>query len=123
MRVYGVVRLTKDAEVREFEKGKVIKFRVAGEEGYGDRKKVAFLDVDFFVNKDSKVAEFLKKGKEIFLEGTLKTEEWEKDGQKYSKLVVVADNVKLLGGNGKGSKPAEEPEPEPVEVVDDDFEF
>jgi len=117
MKVHGFARLVRDVEVKVFEKGKVLKLRVASDEGYGDNKKTAFLDVDYFVGKESKLADYLKKGKEIYLEGYLKTEEWEKDGQKFSKLTVLATGVRLLGkGNGKT-------EPEPKEEPNDDFEF
>ena len=47
-----------------------------------------------------KLAESLKtriiKGKRIAVSGELKQERWEKDGQKYSRVVVNADSVQLL---------------------------
>jgi single-strand DNA-binding protein len=118
MKVHGFARLVRDVEVKEFEKGRVLKLRVASDEGYGEKKRTAFLDVDYFVGKESKLADYLKKGKEIFLEGYLRTEEWEKDGQRFSKLTVVATDLKLLG-NGKGNGRKEETPAEPEE----DFEF
>ena len=41
---------------------------------------------------------YLTKGKQIAVEGYLKQDRWEKDGQKFSKVTVVANTVQLLGG-------------------------
>ena len=122
MKVYGIARLVKEPEVKELEKSKVIKMRLASDEGYGEGKKTLFIDADYFVSADAKIDEYLEKGREIFVEGYLLTEEWENSkGEKRSKISLRVTNLKLLGG-GKGSK--EEPGPEPAEVVDDDeFEF
>ena len=46
------------------------------------------------------------KGKQIAIDGYLKQDRWEKDGQKMSKVSVVANNVQLLGGKGDGAAPA-----------------
>ena len=52
-----------------------------------------------------KLAENLKpnltKGKQICVCGFLKQDRWEKDGQKQSRLNVVAESVQLLGGGNK----------------------
>lgn len=56
----------------------------------------------FYVTIWGKTAENLKpyltKGKQICVEGHLKQDRWEKDGQKQSRVSIVADNVQLLGG-------------------------
>jgi single-strand DNA-binding protein len=68
-----------------------------------------FVDVTFFGRTAEVVSEYLSKGSPIFIEGRLKQDRWEKDGQKRSKLHVVVDRMQLIGakGDGKGSpKPA-----------------
>ena len=56
----------------------------------------------FYVTIWGKTAENLKpyltKGKQICVEGHLKQDRWEKDGQKQSRVTIVADQVQLLGG-------------------------
>jgi single-strand DNA-binding protein len=42
-------------------------------------------------------AEYLKKGRQVFVEGRLETREWEKDGQKHYKTEVIADRFLMLG--------------------------
>lgn len=69
-------------------------------------------EVDFFsITVWGKLAENLKpyltKGKQICVEGHLKQDRWEKDGQKQSRVSVVADNIQLLGGKGDNSEPAQ----------------
>jgi single-strand DNA-binding protein len=44
---------------------------------------------------------YLTKGKQICIEGHLKQDRWEKDGQKQSRISIVADNVQLLGGKSE----------------------
>lgn len=50
-----------------------------------------------------KVASYLTKGKQIYVEGRLQTRSWEKDGVKHSRTEVIASEVILLGG-GKDSE-------------------
>ena len=43
-----------------------------------------------------------KKGQEIIVEGKLNTEEWEKDGQKRSKIALIVSNVHFSGSRKDG---------------------
>ena len=47
---------------------------------------------------------YLTKGKEILVIGYLNQDRWEKDGKKESRINIVADEVKLIGGKGEGKK-------------------
>jgi len=69
--------------------------------------ETSFVDVTFFGRTAEVVSEYLAKGSPIFVEGRLKQDTWEKDGQKRSKLHVIVDRMQLLGGrsdskNGDG---------------------
>lgn len=70
--------------------------------------ETSFVDVTFFGRTAEVVAEYLGKGSPIFVEGRLKQDTWEKDGQKRSKLYVIVDRMQLIGGRneGKGAAPA-----------------
>jgi single-strand DNA-binding protein len=67
--------------------------------------ETSFVDVTFFGRTAEVVAEYLGKGSPIFVEGRLKQDTWEKDGQKRSKLYVIVDRMQLIGarGDGKGT--------------------
>ena len=54
--------------------------------------------------RQEKLAEYLQKGKQVYVEGRLTTRSWEdKDGQKRYTTEVVANEVQLLGSSGGGS--------------------
>lgn len=65
--------------------------------------ETSFVDVTFFGRTAEVVSEYLSKGSPIFVEGRLKQDTWEKDGQKRSKLYVIVDRIQLLGGKGDGA--------------------
>jgi single-strand DNA-binding protein len=47
--------------------------------------------------------DYLKKGKQIYVEGRLETRSWDdKDGQKRYTTEIIADRIQLLGGPGGG---------------------
>lgn len=58
---------------------------------------------------------YLTKGKQICVEGHLKQDRYEKDGQKFSKISIIADNVQLLGGKSDGGQSSGAPTFKPVE--------
>jgi single-strand DNA-binding protein len=120
-KVMLIGRLTRDPEVRTFANGgKVAKIGFA----VNNRKKnqqtgqwedvPVFLDVEAFNRGEfGKLADsceqYLRKGRQIFIEGHLRMDQWETDGQKRSKIVVVVDNFQFLeprqDGEGGGTAP------------------
>ncbi|MEZ6136970.1 MAG: single-stranded DNA-binding protein [Pirellulaceae bacterium] len=70
--------------------------------------EVTFVDVTFWGRTAEVAAEYLSKGSPVFIEGRLKLDTWEKEGQKNYKLRVVCERMQLLGGRdgGGGSRPA-----------------
>ena len=59
-------------------------------------KEADFFDVKVFGKTAENLKQFLTKGKRIGLEGYLRQERWEKDGQKMSKVVINTINLQLL---------------------------
>jgi single-strand DNA-binding protein len=76
--------------------------------------ETTFVDVTFWGRTAEVAAEYLTKGSPVFIEGRLKLDSWEKDGQKHYKLRVVCDRMQLLSSGGgvgtrqAGSQPARE---------------
>lgn len=60
--------------------------------------EVNYFDVTIWGKTAENLKPYLTKGKQIAINGHLKQDRWEKDGQKFSKVIVVADTVQLLGG-------------------------
>lgn len=68
--------------------------------------EVTFVEVTFWGRTAEVAAEYLSKGSPVFVEGRLKLDTWEKDGQKNYKLRVVCDRMQLLSsGGGSGGGP------------------
>lgn len=64
--------------------------------------EVTFVDVTLWGRTAEVASEYLGKGSPILIEGRLKLDTWETDGQKRSKLRVVCDRMQMLGGGGGG---------------------
>ncbi len=101
-------RSTRDVELKYTQTGTAVadgslavnRF-VSGEE------KTSFVDLVYWGKTAEVAAEYVTKGKQIAVSGRLEQQTWEKDGQKRSKLVVVVENLQLLGSKSDGGeKPA-----------------
>ena len=68
--------------------------------------KVSYFDATVWGKTAENIRPHLHKGKQIAVDGYLDQQRWEKDGQKFSKVVIIADNVQLLGGNENGQQSA-----------------
>ena len=112
-----VGRLTKDLGTDERSFGYVangqaranISIAVNRSKKNGDQwiDEVNYFDVTIWGKTAENLKPYLTKGKQIIIDGYLKQDRWEKDGQKFSKVTVVANNVQLIGGRGDGtSQPA-----------------
>lgn len=79
--------------------------------------ETTFVDVTFWGRTAEVASEYLSKGSPVFVEGRLKLDTWEKDGQKNYKLRVVCDRMQLLGGRDGGGRsgPREESRSEYIE--------
>src|ERR1700733_1339556 len=69
------------------------KYRTAQGE---DREEVTFVDIAAFGKTGELINQYFTKGKPIFIEGRLKLDQWEKDGQKRSKLSVICENFQFI---------------------------
>lgn len=103
-KVILVGNVTRDIELRSINSGSsVCDLGMA----VNDRKKnasgewvdeVTFIDVTLWNRTAEVAAEYLGKGSSVLIEGRLKLEQWETDGQKRSKLKVIGDRMQMLGG-------------------------
>lgn len=93
--------LTRDPELRYTESGTAVcSFGIAVNEKYkkdGDwEEKVHFFDVTVWARQAENCAEYLHKGSLVFLSGKLDFQTWEKEGERKSKVQVVANIVQFL---------------------------
>jgi len=107
-RVVLVGNLTRDPELRYIPSGTAV-----ADIGLAvnDRRKnqngewveeTQFIDVTLWARTAEVAGEYLSKGSSVLIEGRLKYDTWEKDGQKHSKLRVVGERMQMLGGRSGG---------------------
>ena len=66
--------------------------------------KTSFFDVTVWGKTAENISPYLSKGKQIAVQGYLDQQRWEKDGQRFSKVCIIAEQVQLLGGKDAGVK-------------------
>ncbi|MCL2190924.1 MAG: single-stranded DNA-binding protein [Treponema sp.] len=103
-RVTLVGRLTRDAELKSIASGtSVCKFSVAVNRNVksGDewKEEVSYFDVVLWGRRGEAVHQYMTKGKMIGVDGELRQDRWQQDGQNRSKVEIVANNIQFLGGN------------------------
>lgn len=81
--------------------------------------ETSYFDVVIWGKQAENLKPYLTKGQKVIVKGALKQERWEKDGQKFSKVVINAESVQLVGGrkdnssaSATNSEPVQEPFPE-----------
>jgi single-strand DNA-binding protein len=102
-----VGRLTRDAELKYTASGQAVcKFSVAvnRRRKTGDQwvDEANFFDVVLWGRQGEALNQYLVKGKMVGLDGELRQDRWEQDGQNRSRVEIVAANIQLLGGGPGG---------------------
>ena len=114
--------VTREPELRRTSGGMaILSFSVA----VNDRRKnpqsgewedyANFVDCTMFGNRAESVSNYITKGSKVAIEGKLRWSQWERDGQKRSKLEVIVDELEFMS---KGEK-----KPEQATLYDDDCPF
>jgi single-strand DNA-binding protein len=96
-------RLTRDAEYKMLPSGQAVcNFSIA----YNRRRKNGdtwedepnYFDIALWGKQADAINRYLIKGKQVAVDGELRQDRWQQDGQNRSKVVISATNVQLLGG-------------------------
>lgn len=110
-KVILVGNLTRDPEVRYTPGGTAVsEIGVAVNRTWFDKnsnekkEETTFVDVTLWGRQAEVAGEYLSKGRSILIEGRLQTDSWDdkETGKKRTKLKVVAEEMKMLGGPGGG---------------------
>ena len=123
-KVFFMGNLTRDPEVRYTPSGTAVgDLSVAGNATSKSRdgkmvETTTFVTFTVWGQTAENCAKYLKKGRSVLIEGKLKFDSWEKDGKKYSKLGVTAENVQFLDSRKAESRePEREPEQDPEDML------
>jgi single-strand DNA-binding protein len=144
-RVFLMGNLTADPELRYTQTGTAVAdIRIAVNRTYktqsGEKREdTCFVDVVLWARQAELVKQNLTKGRPIFIEGRLKLDSWEsKDGEKRSRLRVVAEDFQFIGGReeqaadryaprppegGAPTGAAEQELEDDLDLVDEDMPF
>ena len=70
------------------------------------KEEVTFVDVDIFGRTAENLAQYMKKGSPVLIEGRLRLDQWDdkQTGQKRSKLGVVGEVVQFLSSGNRGAE-------------------
>ncbi|RJP82765.1 MAG: single-stranded DNA-binding protein [Desulfobacteraceae bacterium] len=105
-----VGRVGKDPEIRYFQDGKAVaNFTIATSEEWKDKatgekkEKTEWHRIVAFGRLGEICGEYLSKGKQVYIEGQIKTRSWDKDGITRYTTEIVADKMQMLGTKGDGS--------------------
>lgn len=121
-KVFLMGNLTRDVELRHTQSNQAVanlgiavnrRFKTADGE---NREEVTFVDCEAWGRTAEVMAQYLGKGRPVFIEGRLKLDQWQdKDGNKQSKLRVVVESFQFVdskadgtggGGGGYGAAPS-----------------
>lgn len=109
-KVILVGNLGADPETRYTPSGTAItSIRIATSESWKDKtsgeqqERTEWHRVKFFGRLAEIAGEYLKKGGQVYVEGKLRTDEYEKDGIKRYSTDIIADEMQMLGGRGGAS--------------------
>jgi single-strand DNA-binding protein len=115
-RVFLMGHLTRDPEVSYLPSGKALaKIRLAINNKYKlasgeDREEVCYVNVLAWGKQGEACGQYLSKGSALLVEGRLKYDEWEKDGQKHNRLEVVADRTEFMSAPKRNAEYSDAPD-------------
>jgi single-strand DNA-binding protein len=102
--------LTRDPELRQTPNGQnVVSFSLALNRSYKDssgewQEVTDYIDIVAWGPLAERVAQYLTKGRRCLVQGRLQSRSWEQDGQKRSKVEVLANDVTFLDSRGAGGE-------------------
>lgn len=132
-KVQLIGRLGKDVEIRKTQAGdSVANISIATTEKYKDKTSGEYKELTEWhsISAFGKLAEimekYLTKGKEVYIEGSLKTQKWkDANGVEKYKTFIKADQLILLGGKTESTPSTNQPQKPPANLadMDDDIPF
>lgn len=128
-KVIIVGTLGADPETRYTPGGTAIaSIRIATNESWKDKQtgeqkeRTEWHRVEFFGRLAEIAGEYLKKGSQVYIEGKLRTDEYEKDGVKRWSTKIIADEMQMLGAKSEGGNRETPAKPRQPKLQQDEFE-
>jgi len=110
-KVILVATVGKDPEVKYMPSGgAVVNLSAATNESWKDKQtgekkeRTEWHRLTFYNRLAEIVGEYVRKGSQLYIEGRLRTRDYEKDGQKHYVTEIMVDEMQMLGGRGQGAE-------------------
>jgi len=104
-RVIIAGNLTKDPEYKQIASQGLCRLNIASNRQFKNKQTgnlvqdVCYIEIDVWGSQAESCKQYLQKGKSVLVEGRLKLETWESEGQNKRKHIIVADKVIFLSSN------------------------
>ena len=115
-RVILIGNVGKDPEQKSLPGGgAVVNIALATSESWKDKntgqpqEKTEWHNIQLWGNSAELAGQYLQKGREVFIEGRISTQTWEKDGEKKYKTVIEANSFQFVGNNPGSASPQTTP--------------
>lgn len=112
-KVIIIGNLGRDPDLKYTQQGTAVtKFPVATTETWTDKntnqrqEQTEWHKIVVFGKQAENCEKYLSKGRQVYIEGKLKTSSYEKDGQTHYSTDIVASVVQFIGGRQEGNTPA-----------------
>lgn len=98
-----------DPELKLTAKGPLLKMRLATEQSWRNKetnakeKRTEWHSLTLFGSRAEALAKFLRKGTRLMVTGHLRTDSYEKEGQKHYRTEVIVDEVRFGDGPSNGA--------------------
>ncbi|HVH41872.1 MAG TPA: single-stranded DNA-binding protein [Labilithrix sp.] len=98
-----------DPELKQHEKGPVLKMRLATSHSWRNKEenkkeeRTEWHNLTMFGPRAEALSKYLHKGSKILIQGHLQTSSWEKDGQKHYKTEIIVDDLCFGGARSNGA--------------------
>jgi len=111
----GIGNACADPETRYMPNGNAVtNVTIACNDSYKDKStgqtvdKTEFVRIVFYQRLAEIVAEYVKKGSKLYIEGRLQTRSWEQDGVKRYATEVIANEMQMLDGRGDNQQSSQQ---------------
>ncbi len=120
-KVQIIGKVTRDPEVKFTPKGTAVceisiavNRWVAGKDGERGKEEVTYLNSTVWGKQAEFVGEYVRKGREVYLEGRLEIQTWndKQTDAKRQKMVIVCENIQPLGPKPESGQPSRPSRPE-----------
>lgn len=124
-KVHLIGNLGRDPETRHTQAGDpVCSFSIATTKRWKDKngdqqEKTEWHNITAWRGLAEVCAQYLQKGSQVYIEGELETQSWEKDGEKKYRTHIIAREMKMLGKKREGVTQQEAPPPQGGDFSDD----